>query len=248
MYRQHAGLSRQHQSRLGRQLLAGIVGMRSPALDLALRMPDSAAEWRAAVAPDAWMYPNLNTGCVIKFNEKGEVLESLWDLGGKNHPMITSIREHKGTSISAASTTIALAPIKFRAPIPIGAASIPIGRARRDRRPTRARQFPWARRGRRDGAGDGWTAEAEPASGSRSPRAEDAEIDNLLTTPEGILYSSGEALNGLPRRRIARFPAPIRSGSGRPGRDRCRLRGRRLRPREAARTTGDALTRSAVRP
>jgi len=42
------------------------------------------------------MYPNLNTGCVIKFNEQGEVLESLWDLGGKNHPMITSIREHKG--------------------------------------------------------------------------------------------------------------------------------------------------------
>lgn len=40
--------------------------------------------------------PNLNTGCVLKFDEAGEVSESLWDLGGKNHPMITSMREHKG--------------------------------------------------------------------------------------------------------------------------------------------------------
>jgi len=73
-----------------------IVGMRSPALDLALRMPGFRRRMARRCAPDAWMYPNLNTGCVIKFNEKGEVLESLWDLGGKNHPMITSIREHKG--------------------------------------------------------------------------------------------------------------------------------------------------------
>jgi ribose transport system permease protein len=73
-----------------------IVGMRSPALDLALRMPGFRRRMARRIAPDAWMYPNLNTGCVIKFNEKGEVLESLWDLGGKNHPMITSIREHKG--------------------------------------------------------------------------------------------------------------------------------------------------------
>ena len=72
------------------------VGMRSPALDLALRMPGFRRKMARRVAPDAWMYPNLNTGCVIKFNEQGEVLESLWDLGGENHPMITSIREHKG--------------------------------------------------------------------------------------------------------------------------------------------------------
>ena len=32
----------------------------------------------------------------VKFNEKGEVLESFWDLAGLNHPMITSMREHRG--------------------------------------------------------------------------------------------------------------------------------------------------------
>lgn len=34
---------------------------------------------------------------MLRFNEKGEILESLWDLGGQKHPMITSMREHKGT-------------------------------------------------------------------------------------------------------------------------------------------------------
>ena len=73
-----------------------LVGMRSPALDLALRMPGFRRRMAQRVPPDEWLYPNINTGCVIKFNEKGEVLESLWDLGGENHPMITSMREHNG--------------------------------------------------------------------------------------------------------------------------------------------------------
>ena len=48
------------------------------------------------VPRDEWLFPNINTGCVLKFNEQGEVLETLWDLGGENHPMITSMREHRG--------------------------------------------------------------------------------------------------------------------------------------------------------
>ena len=48
------------------------------------------------VPRDEWLFPNINTGCVLKFNENGDVLETLWDMGGKNHPMITSMREHRG--------------------------------------------------------------------------------------------------------------------------------------------------------
>ena len=33
---------------------------------------------------------------MVKFSEKGEVLETMWDMGGQNHPMITSMREHRG--------------------------------------------------------------------------------------------------------------------------------------------------------
>ncbi len=42
------------------------------------------------------MCANRNTGCVLKVNEEGGVLETLWDVGGENHPMITSMREHRG--------------------------------------------------------------------------------------------------------------------------------------------------------
>ena len=34
--------------------------------------------------------------CFVGYREKGEVLETMWDLGGQNHPMITSMREHRG--------------------------------------------------------------------------------------------------------------------------------------------------------
>lgn len=73
-----------------------LVGMRSPAYDLALRMPGFRRRMAKRVPMDEWLFPNINTGCVLKFNEQGEVMETLWDLGGENHPMITSMREHKG--------------------------------------------------------------------------------------------------------------------------------------------------------
>jgi ribose transport system permease protein len=33
---------------------------------------------------------------VIKCSERGDILESFWDFSGENHPMITSMREHRG--------------------------------------------------------------------------------------------------------------------------------------------------------
>jgi ribose transport system permease protein len=74
-----------------------IVGMRSPAVDLAFRLPGFRRRMSRRVAQDEWLYPNLNTGCVVKFNDKGEILDALWDLKGTHHPMITSMREHKGS-------------------------------------------------------------------------------------------------------------------------------------------------------
>jgi ribose transport system permease protein len=73
-----------------------LVGIRSPALDLAWKMPGFRLRMVKRVPLDEWLFPNLNAGCVVKFNEKGEILESLWDMHGANHPMITSMREHRG--------------------------------------------------------------------------------------------------------------------------------------------------------
>ena len=63
-----------------------LVGMRSPALDLAWRMPGFRTRMAKRLPVDEWLFPNINTGCVVKFNEKGEILDSLWDLKGVNHP------------------------------------------------------------------------------------------------------------------------------------------------------------------
>jgi ribose transport system permease protein len=73
-----------------------LVGMRTPAFDLALKMPGFRRRMAQRVAPDEWMFPNINTGCVLRFDETGTILEALWDKSGDNHPMITSMREHKG--------------------------------------------------------------------------------------------------------------------------------------------------------
>jgi ribose transport system permease protein len=73
-----------------------LAGMRSPAFDLSLKMPSFRRRMAQRVAMDEWMYPNLNTGCVLKMTAEGQVTQSLWDLGGRSHPQITSIREHKG--------------------------------------------------------------------------------------------------------------------------------------------------------
>lgn len=73
-----------------------LVGMRSQTYDLAMRMPGFRKRMAKRLPVDEWLFPNINTGCVLKFNEAGVVLETLWDLGGQNHPMITSMREHRG--------------------------------------------------------------------------------------------------------------------------------------------------------
>ena len=73
-----------------------LCGMRGPVFDLALKMPSFRRRMVQKVGRDDWLYPNMNTGCVIKFDADGAILDVLWDLGGEAHPMITSIREHKG--------------------------------------------------------------------------------------------------------------------------------------------------------
>lgn len=73
-----------------------LMGMRAPAFDLAMRKPEFRKRMVKRLPQDEWLSPNINVGCVIKCNDKGEILETLWDASGVNHPMITSMREHRG--------------------------------------------------------------------------------------------------------------------------------------------------------
>src|ERR1700758_1955952 len=73
-----------------------LVGMRTPAFDLSVRKPGFRLRMVKQVPTDEWLAPALNHGCVLKFNEAGEALESLWDPTGISHSTLTSMREHKG--------------------------------------------------------------------------------------------------------------------------------------------------------
>ncbi len=73
-----------------------LAGTRTPSYDLAMTMPAFRRRMARRVAADEWLFPNVNVGCVIHFDEGGRVEETLWDLAGENHPAITSMREHRG--------------------------------------------------------------------------------------------------------------------------------------------------------
>lgn len=73
-----------------------LVGVRTPAFDLALRKPGFRRRMVQRIAQDEWLFPQMNVGNVVKFSETGEVVDCLWDREGRNHPMITSCNEHKG--------------------------------------------------------------------------------------------------------------------------------------------------------
>ena len=52
-----------------------LVGMRTPTLDLAWKMPGFRRRMAKLLPIDEWLFPNINTGCVVKFNEQGKILE-----------------------------------------------------------------------------------------------------------------------------------------------------------------------------
>lgn len=72
------------------------LGMRTPSFDLALRYPGFRKRMTRRLPADEWLFPNINTGGVVKFDAEGNIIETLGDLTGVSHPMVTSMREHKG--------------------------------------------------------------------------------------------------------------------------------------------------------
>ena len=72
------------------------LGMRTPSFDLSLRHPSFRKHMTRRLPNDEWLFPNINTGGVVKFDEQGTIIQTMGDLTGVKHPMVTSMREHKG--------------------------------------------------------------------------------------------------------------------------------------------------------
>jgi ribose transport system permease protein len=72
------------------------VAMRTPTSDLMVKYPALRRRMIRELPVDSWIVPQLNTSCVVKFNEQGQILKVLWDRSLKNYPMVTSMKEHDG--------------------------------------------------------------------------------------------------------------------------------------------------------
>ena len=79
----------------GRYWMAWL-GMRTPTFDLSLRHPAMRKRMARRLPQDEWLFPNINTGGVVKFDEAGQITQTMGDLTGASHAMVTSMREHKG--------------------------------------------------------------------------------------------------------------------------------------------------------
>ncbi len=71
-------------------------GVRTSIFDMAMEMPGWRSRMVKRIPPDEWLFPNVSLGGVLKFTEQGEIVEAYWDYSGKDEPMVTSMREHKG--------------------------------------------------------------------------------------------------------------------------------------------------------
>ncbi|WP_435581544.1 ABC transporter permease [Amycolatopsis thermoflava] len=72
------------------------VSMRTPMSDLLVKYPAFRRRMTQEVPLDSWVVPQLNVSCVLKFDERGQVLKVLWDSTLANYPMVTSINERAG--------------------------------------------------------------------------------------------------------------------------------------------------------
>ncbi|WP_420343862.1 ABC transporter permease [Paenirhodobacter sp.] len=72
------------------------LGMRTPSFDLSLRHPAMRKRMTRRLPQDDWLFPNINTGGIVKFDDSGRIIQTFGDLSGQSHPMVTSMREHKG--------------------------------------------------------------------------------------------------------------------------------------------------------
>ncbi len=88
-----------------------------------MKFPDFRTRMVKEVAADEWLFPNINNGCVCKFDDAGNVSESLWDSGGSSHPTITSdARRSRTLCTSAVCTTTASGASRSRGSMPAGTA------------------------------------------------------------------------------------------------------------------------------
>lgn len=71
-----------------------IAGLRCPAFDLAMTNPRLRRRMTRELPYDEWVAPNFNAGLILQIDQDGKIIRSIWDPLGRNHCMVTAVREH----------------------------------------------------------------------------------------------------------------------------------------------------------
>lgn len=72
------------------------VGLRNPAYDLCMADVGFKRRMAKTLPIDEWLFPNLNQSCLVKLDEKGAIVDTLWDETLCSHSLVTSMREDQG--------------------------------------------------------------------------------------------------------------------------------------------------------
>jgi ribose transport system permease protein len=91
-----------------------LVGMRSAVWDRAMTMPSFRLRMIKQLPPDEWLCPNVNIGCIVKFDDNGNILDCLWDREGRSVPLVTSMREHEGWLYLGGLTTNRISRVRVK--------------------------------------------------------------------------------------------------------------------------------------
>ena len=228
-----------------------LAGTRTPTYDLAMTMPAFRRRMARRVASDEWLFPNVNAGCVVHFDETGRVLETLWDREGENHPAITSMREHRGYLYLGGVTNNRIGRIKLPDADPEWTGpGILLGRPPMN--PLRKAMDRWFGRGEASITVPPMDGAFRPNDLPRRRRRRSSRSRSLIVWPitsRGLVVSSGRSLFSVDRpdgAPLASFDAEISALAGLAGRrrggrpDRRQNRVRRRPERRARRSPRSA--------
>ena len=198
------------------------LGMRTPSFDLGLRHPGMRKRMTRRLPQDDWLFPNINTGGVVKFDGgRPHRRDARRSDRRCSHPMVTSMREHKGYLYVGGilNNRIGRYSIPGADPTWTGAGSY-WGVEREELSDPRSAPRSLPRQGGHHPA-HGRRAEAEHGArrGARSC-AQRQRRTLSAATATAMLYSAGtEVLAALARRRraVARFDAPVAALAVSPG-------------------------------
>ena len=185
-----------------------LVGMRTPALDLAWRCPASAGAWPSACRTTNGCSPTSTPAACSSSTRRARSSRRCGTSTARNHPMITSMREHKGYLYLGGIYNNRIGRYKIPGADPDFVQYDSLGSGSRDRRAARLWPTDCSAAARRRSPSRSSTARSSPTSCSRMPRS-----SRSSTTPEDLASDGDNAVRSPTAHPSLRLPSGDRAAA-----------------------------------